>query len=81
MNGVSFCCYEQPDPHSAQGTIVASAATASQRHSHIAGERLWHLLVSIWANACGLVVFGAINVWAVVEGSVSSPNGSPSPLV
>lgn len=38
-------------------------------------------LVSIRAEACGLVVLGAVDVGAVVEGSVSSPDGSPPTLV
>lgn len=40
-----------------------------------------NLLVSIWANACGLVVFRAVHVGAVVKGTVPPPYGSPSPLV
>lgn len=39
------------------------------------------LLVSIWANACGLVVFRAVHVRAVVKSPVSSSYGSSSPLV
>lgn len=39
------------------------------------------LLISIWANACGLVVFRAVHVGAVVKSSVSSPYGSSPPLV
>lgn len=39
------------------------------------------LLVSIWANACGLVVFRAVHVGAVVKSPVSSSYGSSSPLV
>lgn len=39
------------------------------------------LLVSIRAEACGLVVFGAVDVGAVVESSVSSSDGSPPTLV
>lgn len=38
-------------------------------------------LVSIRAEACGLVVFGAVDVGAVVESPVSSPDGSPPTLV
>lgn len=38
-------------------------------------------LVSIRAEACGLVVLGAVDVGAVVEGSVSSSDGSPPTLV
>lgn len=40
-----------------------------------------NLLVSIGANACGLVVFRAVHVRAVVKGTVPPPNGSPSSLV
>lgn len=39
------------------------------------------LLVSIWADACGLVVFRAVHVGTVVKSSVSSPNGPSSALV
>lgn len=38
-------------------------------------------LVSIRAEACGLVVFCAVDVGAVVESSVSSSDGSPPTLV
>ena len=43
--------------------------------------RALHSLVSIGADACGLVVFGAVDVRAVVEGPVSPPDGSPPALV
>lgn len=39
------------------------------------------LLVSIWTDACGLVVFRAVHVGAVVKSPVSSSYGSSSPLV
>lgn len=39
------------------------------------------LLVSIRTEACGLVVFGAVDVGAIVESSVSSSDGSPPTLV
>lgn len=40
-----------------------------------------NLLVSIGADACGLVVLGAVHVWTVIEGAVSPPDRSPAPLV
>lgn len=40
-----------------------------------------NLLVSIGADACGLVVLGAVHVGAVVEGAVPPPYGSPPALV
>lgn len=39
------------------------------------------LLISIRTDACGLVVFRAVHVGAVVKSPVSSPDGSPSSLV
>lgn len=39
------------------------------------------LLVSIGADSCGLVVFSAVDVGAVVKCPVSTPDGSPSSLV
>lgn len=39
------------------------------------------LLVSIWTDACGLVVFRAVHVRAVVKGTVPPSYGSPSSLV
>lgn len=39
------------------------------------------LLISIGADACGLVVFRAVHVGAVVKSSVSSSYGTSSPLV
>lgn len=39
------------------------------------------LLISIWTNSCGLVVFGAVHVGAVIESPVSPSDGTPSPLV
>lgn len=38
------------------------------------------LLISIGADAGGLVVFGAVDVGAVVEGAVPPADGSPPPL-
>lgn len=43
--------------------------------------KLRDLLIAIWADACGLVVLGAVNVGAVVESPVPSSYGSPSSLV
>lgn len=40
-----------------------------------------HSLVRIRAGACALVVFGTVDVWAVVEGSVPPADGSAAPLV
>lgn len=44
-------------------------------------DRDGDLLISIRANACGLVVLGAVHVGAVVKSPVSPPYGSPPPLV
>lgn len=40
-----------------------------------------HSLISIWTGARPLVVFGAVDVRAVVEGPVPSADGSAAPLV
>lgn len=40
-----------------------------------------HLLVPVRAGARALVVFGAVDVWAVVEGSVPPADGPAAPLV
>lgn len=40
-----------------------------------------HSLVSVGTGARPLVVSGAVHVWAVVEGSVPSADGSAAPLV
>lgn len=54
-----------------------------QLHDNLTAEKPLKpdLLVSIRAEACGLVVFGAVYVGAVVESSVSSSDGSPPTLV
>lgn len=54
-----------------------------QLHDNLSAEEPLKpdLLVSIRAEACGLVVLGAVDVGAVVEGSVSSPDRSPPTLV
>lgn len=40
-----------------------------------------HSLISIGTGACSLIIFGTIDVWAVVEGPVPSADGSAPPLV
>lgn len=40
-----------------------------------------HSLVSIRTGACSLIIFGTVNIWAVVEGPVPSAYGSAAPLV
>lgn len=40
-----------------------------------------HSLVALRAEACGLVVLGAVNVRAVVEGAVPTADGTATSLV
>ena len=40
-----------------------------------------HLLISVWANACCLVVLCAINIRTVVKSPISSAYWSSTPLV
>lgn len=40
-----------------------------------------HSLISIRAGACSLIIFGTVNIWAVVEGPVPSADGPAPPLV
>lgn len=40
-----------------------------------------HSLISIRTGTRSLIIFGTIDVWAVVKGSVPSPDGPASPLV
>lgn len=51
------------------------------RHQQPKGRQPADSLVSIRTEACGLVVLGAVDVGAVVESSVSPPDGSPPTLV
>lgn len=38
-------------------------------------------LISVGAGACSLIIFGTVNIWAVVEGSVPSAYWSAASLV
>lgn len=38
-------------------------------------------LVALWAEACSLVVLGAVDIWTVVEGAVPTADGAAAPLV
>lgn len=38
-------------------------------------------LVTLWAEACSLVVLGAVDVWTVVKGAVPTADGAAAPLV
>lgn len=38
-------------------------------------------LVSVWTGARALIIFGTVNIWAVVEGAIPSADGSAAPLV
>lgn len=40
-----------------------------------------HSLISIRTGACSLIIFGTVNIWAVVEGPVPSSDGPAPPLV
>lgn len=40
-----------------------------------------HSLISIRTGACSLIIFGTVNIWAVVEGSVPSADGPAASLV
>lgn len=44
-------------------------------------KKIENLLISVWTNAGGLVVLGAIIVGAVIEGAVPLPHRSAPPLV
>lgn len=65
-------------------------AGLSPREGHSVDERntfctvrRWnlHSLISIRTGARPLVVFGAVNIWAVIEGPVPSADGPAAPLV
>lgn len=40
-----------------------------------------YLLISFWADSCGLIILGTVNVRAVVKGPVPAADGSAPPLV
>lgn len=63
-----------------QANIYRSPAAVVRRLQH-RSDCNGDLLISIWANACSLVVFRAVHVRAVVKSSVSSSYGSPSSLI
>lgn len=60
------------------GSLICDVL-AVQRNTVLIVDR--YLLISIGANACSLVVLRAVHVRAVVKGSVSPSNGSPTSLV
>ncbi|CAO2646120.1 hypothetical protein LEMLEM_LOCUS27762, partial [Lemmus lemmus] len=37
--------------------------------------------VALWAEACGLVVLGAVDIWTIVKGAVPTADGTAAPLV
>lgn len=40
-----------------------------------------HVLVSIGTCACSFIIFGAVDIWTVVERPVASADGPAPPLV